>query len=525
MLLKKRYYEMTEKDYIIGVDCSTTAAKAIVWDKKGNSVVEAREDIPLLTPRPDWVEQRAEDWWDATAKSIRSAVQQVNPQRIAAIGITHQRESFVPINRDLKPVRNGILWTDTRSTAQVEQLRRKWGKKIHKITGRFPNLYASNVKIMWMKENEPTLFQSVYKYLDVAAYLNLKLTGRFITTWPSACPMGIVDISKLCWSREILDLLDVKEEQFCELTAPGSIVGTLNKETASLLGLPGGVPVVGGGGDGQCAALGAGVIEEGRASLNLGTAVVSELYSQEYTPGEPYRSMCGCVPKTYINETLIAAGVFTINWFIEEFGDDIQKVSKENNIVPEQIFEIMASEIGPGKPRLLMIPYWKAASAPFWDPFAKGVVIGWSENIKKAHFYRSILEGIIFEQKYLYDETQKYLNEKIEEIVLLGGGARSPLWRQIVADIVGIPVLIPTTLESTCLGAAMLAASAVGIYPGVSEASKNMSAVKDKYTPVKKNRDFYLKIYEEVYRSLFRTIQDLVDKFTKITLFENHIDY
>ena len=137
----------------------------------------------------------------------------------------------------------------------------------------------------------------------------------------------------------------------------------------------------------------------------------------------------------------------------------------------------------------------------------------------------TLLEGIIFEQKYLYDETQKYLNEKIEEIVLLGGGARSPLWRQIVADIVGIPVLIPTTLESTCLGAAMLAASAVGIYPGVSEASKNMSAVKDKYTPVKKNRDFYLKIYEEVYRSLFRTIQDLVDKFTKITLFENHIDY
>ncbi|MBA7543910.1 Glycerol kinase [subsurface metagenome] len=198
--------KITKKDFIIGVDSSTTAAKAIVWDKKGNCVVEAREDIPLLTPHTDWVEQRAGDWWDATAKSIYTAVQHIDPNRIAAIGITHQRESFVPLNKELNPVRNGILWTDTRTTTQVKWLRDKCGEKVHKITGRFPNLYASNVKIMWIRENEPAIFKNIYKYLDVAAYLYLKLTGKFVTTWPSACPMGIVDISNHCWSKEILDL-------------------------------------------------------------------------------------------------------------------------------------------------------------------------------------------------------------------------------------------------------------------------------------------------------------------------------
>lgn len=505
-----------KRDYVISIDCSTTAAKAIVWDKKGNLVAEGREKIQLLVPQPEWAEQEAEEWWSATAKAIKKAIRQVDCNKIAAIGITHQRESFVPVDREIKPLRNAILWLDARAISQVEKLKEIGGEKIQRITGLFPNLCTSNCKIMWIKENESSIFKKTYKFLDVHAYLIWKLTGRLVTTYSSAWSMGLVDISGFCWSKEIMELIGIKEEQLCELATPGKIVGKLTKEADSLLDLPEGIPVVGGGGDGQCAALGAGVIEEGRASLNLGTAVVSQLYSSEYAIGKSFRTECGCVPKTYLAESVILGGTFTINWFIKEFGYEESRVSKISKISPEEIFEIMASKIKPGMPRLLMVPYWKATMGPYWDSLARGIVIGWSGDITKAHFYRAIMEGIIFEQRFLYDQMEESLGKKIEKIVLLGGGANSSLWRQIVADIIGVSVLIPHTLEVTCLGAAILAAHGSGMYDSVQEASKNMSHIKGEYYPNKKSREFYLRIYERVYKHLFPRVQRLVDEFTKI---------
>lgn len=507
-----------KRDYVISVDCSTTATKAIVWDKKGNLVAEGREEMQLLIPKPEWAEQEAKKWWSATVKAMKEAIQQVDCNKIATIGITHQRESFVPVDREIKPLRNAILWLDTRATSQVERLKEIGGEKIQRITGLFPNLCTSNCKIMWIKENEPSIFKKTYKFLDVYAYLTWKLTARLVTTDASACPLGLLDISEFRWSKEIMELVGVKEEQFCELATPGKVIGKLSRESASLLDLPEGIPVIGGGGDGQCAALGAGVIEEGRASLNLGTAVVSQLYSSKYAIGSSFRTECGCVPGTYVAESLILAGTFTINWFIKEFGHEESRVSKINKIFPEEIFEIMASKIKPDMPRLLMVPYWKTTMGPYWDSLARGIVIGWNSDTTKAHFYRAIMEGIIFEQKFLYDQMEESLDKKIEKIVLLGGGANSSLWCQIVADITGVSVLIPHTLEVTCLGAAMLAAHGSGMYGSVQEASKNMSHIKGEYYPNKNSREFYLRIYERVYKHLFPKIQELVNEFTRITL-------
>jgi xylulokinase len=512
---------MVKKDCVIGIDCSTSASKAIIWDKAGNCIAEGRYEIPLLVPRPEWAEQEAEKWWDATVRAVKTAVRQVDKNRIGAIGITHQRESFVPLDSNMKPLRNGILWLDTRAVYEVEQLKTLGAEKIHKKTGLFPNLYASNVKIMWIRENEPRLFESVYKFMDVFAFLAWKFTGRMVTSWPSADPMGLVNMEDLCWDDEILNIVGVKEDQLCELAAPGEIVGEITKEASSALGLPEGIPLTGGGGDGQCAALGAGVVEEGRASLNMGTAVVSELYSEKYITGDTFRTMCGCVPRTYVPESIMAAGTFILNWYIKEFGRRETEQARSESIPVTKVFEDLAAGIGPGKPRLLMLPYLKGSSAPSWDPFAKGVMLGLCEGTTGAHFYRSIMEGIAFEQKFMYEQMEMSLNSKIKEIVLLGGGAKSPLWRQIIADITGIPILIPPSLETTCLGAGMLAAPAAGLYQSVFEASKGMSSVSETCVPIEKNLGFYKKIYDRVYRLLFPRIQDLVDEFTKLTSSEN----
>ena len=179
--------------------------------------------------------------------------------------------------------------------------------------------------------------------------------------------MGLVNMEDLCWDDEILNIIGLKEEQLCGLKAPGEIVGEVTKESAAALGLPEGIPVAGGGGDGQCAALGAGVVEEGRASLNMGTAVVSELYSEKYVTDDTFRTLCGCVPGTYVPESIMAAGTFILNWYIKEFGSREMGVSRTRNIPVTKVFEDLAAEIGPGESRLLMLPYLKGASAPTWD--------------------------------------------------------------------------------------------------------------------------------------------------------------
>ncbi|MBN2324994.1 MAG: FGGY-family carbohydrate kinase [Spirochaetes bacterium] len=506
-----------KKDLLIGIDCSTTASKAIVWDKRGTYIAEKRQKIPLISPYPEWAEQPAECWWDSTADALKSVVREIDRSRIAAIGITHQRETFVPLDGDMKPLRNGITWVDTRSKTEVEMMKKTCGDKINNISGRYPNLYASNSKIMWLREHEPSLFKRTYKYVDVGGYLLYRFTGNGVTSFPSACPMGIVDIKEHRWSEEIMLLLGVQREQFFDLVSPGTVAGGLTAEAAAAVGLPEGIPVVAGGGDGQCASIGAGVVGEGRASLNLGTAVVSQLCSNKYKPGKAYRSMCGCMPDTYINETLIAGGTLTVSWFIDAFGQDIKHLSDMSSITAEQVLEVMASAVKPGDPRLLLVPYWKGAAAPSWDQFAKGIVIGWSENMSRAHLYRAVLEGITFEQRYLYEETKRVSGCELEDIVLLGGGAKSPLWRRIVADICGIPVHIPHTFEATCLGAAMLAAYAVGLYKNVADAAEHMSMIRETYSPDMQNRNFYMKIYEKVYKRLFPKIRELVDEFTKLT--------
>jgi len=500
------------KDYVIGIDCSTTATKAIVWDRKGLPLAEGRKGMESLFPKPEWAEQKPEEWWNATVSAIRKVVLQVDPRRIAAIGITHQREGFVPVDADLTPLRAGILWIDTRAKKQVRELE-EWGaEKIHKITGIYPYPYTSHCKIMWIRENEPSVFFKTFKFLDVFAYLALRLTGKIVTTFPSASPWGLLNIKKLDWDNELLEVMGIKKEQLPELKAPGDIVGTLTKEAASFLGLPEGVPVVGGGGDGQCAALGAGVVEEGLASLNLGTSVVSELFAPSYVIGDSFRTLCGCVPGTYIAESINGGGTYLINWMLDKFGSEEKKLARINGIQTEDIFEIMAGKIKPGTPRLLLVPYWKGSFTPYHDPFARGIVVGWSGDTGKAHLYRAILEGIAFEQRLLYEKMEKSLKSKIKKVVLLGGGAKSSLWCQLIADITSRPALLPHTFEATCLGAAMLAACAAGMYKSVEDASRGMSRTVKEYRPNKTGD------YEQVYKHLFPKMRELVDEFTRLAL-------
>ena len=245
------------KDLVIGLDSSTTSTKAIAWANRGVAVAEGRSPIALTSPAPDWYEQNAEDWWNSACAALRDLLAQVSPERIAALGISTQRETFVPLAADGSPIRPAIVWLDQRCRQEVGWLSGRVGRRrIHQISGKPVDMAPVAYRMAWMLRNEPEHYRRTAFFADVHGYLTRRLTGEFRTSWTSADPLGLFDLLKKDWSEEILKALQVAPERLPVAMAPGSVLGQVNESAAQSTWLPAGTPVIAGGGDGQLAGLG-----------------------------------------------------------------------------------------------------------------------------------------------------------------------------------------------------------------------------------------------------------------------------
>lgn len=505
---------------VISVDSSTTACKAIAWDERGNAVAEGRASYPLLQPHPTWYEQDVEEWWSSTVQAISQCVSQIDVKRVVALGITHQRESFALVDAAGKAVRNGILWLDERSRPQVNWLAQTFGANaLHQVTGKPLAMTPSLPKIVWLLQNEPEAIAKAHKIVDVHAFLTHRLTGQFRTSLASADPMGLVDMANQRWAVELIEALGLRQEHFSELVAPGEIIGYLSPAAAVATGLPTGLPVVAGGGDGQCAGLGANATGN-RAYLNMGTAVVSGAMGTEYVADRAFRTLYAPLAGCYFFEHVLKGGVFTVSWYVEKFATDLRNPLLGRS--PEQILEAAAAKVPPGALGLLLVPYWNNVMDPYWDPAASGIMVGWNGAHGREHFYRAILEGVAFEQRLVGDAMMKTLKTEdtphpITEYVTMGGGSRSALWCQIMADITGVPVVRSSSAEATCLGPAILAAAAVQWYADARCAADAMTSVAERFEPNPEQQALYEPLYQDVYKQIFPTLQPLVDRLTALT--------
>jgi xylulokinase len=500
---------------VIGIDSSTTGCKAIAWDKHGRAAAEGRATYPLLQPAPNWFEQDAEGWWRGLCTGIRNLLAQIDVSHVEALCITHQRESFVPVDRQGKPMRNAILWLDERSHAQVKDLKRKvGGERFHQITGKVLTTNPSMTKIAWLIQHEPEVPGRAHKFLDAHAFLIYHLTDTFRTSLACADPMGLVDMRADTWCTELIQALGLRVDQFAELVPPGSVIGRVSKAGAEATGLPSGLPLIAGAGDGQCAGLGTNATG-GRASLNLGTAVVSGTISADYIVDNAFRTLYAPIAGAYYPEIVIHSGVFTVSWFVERFADDLRQAGGPHS--PEELLEAEAAQVPPGALGLMLVPYWTHAMSPYWDPAAAGITVGWMGGHGREHFYRAILEGIAFEQRLAGDAMMDALASRFSAYVALGGGSRSDLWCQIVADVTGVPVARSGTVEATCLGAGILAAAAAGWYSDVRGAADHMTSTAEPFTPDPDAQGFYDRLYREVYRPLFPTLQPLINRLYALT--------
>jgi len=506
------------QDLVAGFDSGTQSVKTIIFDENGGIAGLGRAAHKVSTPRPKWAEQDPRDWWKAFCTSMKMALRssKVSLKKIVAIGLTHQRSTLCIVDKNCNAILPAQVWYDSRAVKQVQWIKNEFGSERYmRIAGRIPDTAWFSSKLLWVKDNEPEAFKEAYKFLTVHGYFIRKLTGGWKDTY--AAPTGLLDEANYRYSDEILDAFEIPKEKLCELTPPGEVIGYISTEAARETGLPEGLPVASGAGDQQAGGLGCGVVNPGMAYLNLGTSVVLGLISSKYIYHQNFFVREGVLPETWNLEAIIDGGYWMITWFKENFAKEEIRKAKRLNVSTEDILDREASRISAGSDGLIVQPYWLGVHQPYWDEYAKGSAIGWMGGHKMAHFYRAIIEGIAYDMRLNLDGLEEATGIEIDDIRVFGGGAQSRLSCQTIADVFNKNISTVSTPEATALGAAILAAASVRLYPDIKQASLNMTKIKSKFTPIKSNSEVYNKLYDRIYRNyydsvkpLFREVADIV---------------
>ncbi|WP_458316880.1 xylulokinase [Mycolicibacterium brisbanense] len=478
---------------VVAVDCSTTAAKALVVDASGQVVGSGTHPLETLSPAPHQFEQHAPSWWTATRSAVGRALATVADRAsVAAICVTHQRESFVCLDGNNQPLRPAILWMDGRAGHEVG---RHGTEHVEVLSGKPADITPALYKLIWLRDHEPETMARCHRIADVHTYLVHAMTGQWVSSTASVDPLAILDLSASDYSDELLDLAGLTRRQLPTLVPTGAGIGVISPDVAREWGLNPDVAVIAGLGDGQAAGVGLGVTHPGAAYLVLGTAVVIGSENRAYVPSRAYRSMVSAIAGHTTVETFSASGTYLPTWFRREFGDP------DRAGAPDPELESRAAAITPGSDHLLTLPYWNAAQTPHWDSNASGVTIGWRGCHTPAHFYRSLLEGIAFELRLQLDGLEAARNEPVEVIRAMGGGARSALWTQILADVFDRPLQISASGEISALGAAAVALTAIGEFECIPEAAAAITTTDSVVEPSTHTSDYAAlrTVYERIY--------------------------
>ncbi len=497
---------------VIAIDSSTTSTKAIIVDVEGNVISLGRREIALLSPEQGFGEHDPRQWWTSTREAVGEAVGKLTPaekERIKAFGITHQRESFAPFTADGTPLRNGILWLDIRA---ADQILRYGTPEIHQLSGKPADVTPAIYKMAWVKEHQPDLWASAEKITTVSAYIAFCLTGKWVDSTACSDSLGLFDIAKLDYDEGLLQIAGVRREQMADLVKPGQTLGALKPELAKEWGIAE-IPIVAGCGDGQAAGVGAAAVTPDVAYLNMGTAVVAGVPSAEYRYEKLFRTEAAGVPDTYVLELVQNSGAYLSGWFRRAFG------KPELAGAPDPELEALAAARAPGSGGLVTMPYWGAVQSPHWDPIARGAIVGWRGTHGKGSMYRSILEGISLEMARSLRKLAESTGVELTTVRAMGGGLRSPLWRQIMTDAIGLPITGCKEEEISALGAAVIAMASTGVFgdTSIATAAQKMAQFTDKSEPNMDEHEVYAELGEiqgRLYSNLKET-NDLLHEFAK----------
>jgi xylulokinase len=450
--------------YFLGIDVSTTGAKAILVDEDGAVIASHNEPHPISTPRPLWSEQNPADWWNGVAASIREVLKHANVDDIYGVGLTGQMHSLVCLDKDGQVLRPAILWNDQRTQTECDDITARVGEdKLVRITGNRALTGFTAPKILWIRKHEPEIYAQIRRVLVAKDYIRYKLTGEFGTDVNEASGMLLMDVARRDWSDEVLAALEIPSRWLPEVHEGHAITGFISAEAAEITGLRVGIPVVAGGGDQAAQAVGVGAVESGVIALTVGTSGVVFAPTDHYAfePQGRLMALCHSVPDRwhFMGVTLSAAG--SLQWY-------------RNTLAAGVAYDDLTAEtasIPPGSEGLQFLPYLSGERTPYPDPLARGAFIGLTTRHTRAHMTRAVMEGVAFSLRDVF-ELIKVTNPQIKQVRVSGGGANSPLWRQIFADVLNVPLVTVDATEGAAYGAALLVGLSAKVFGSVEALTK-----------------------------------------------------
>ena len=492
--------------YFIGIDSSTTATKALLLDEAGRVVGVASAEYGYETPRPLWSEQQPDLWWSGTVNSIREVMAKtaVNPAHIAAIGLTGQMHGLVLLDAAGEALRPAILWNDQRTGAECDEMRARFGRqRLIDVTGNDALTGFTAPKILWVRNNEPEIYGRIAHILLPKDYVRLKLTGAYATDKAGAAGTQLFDLRRRNWSEELLAALEIEREWLPETFEGTAVTGHLSPGAATVTGLPAGIPVVGGGGDQAANAVGTGAVVDGVVALSLGTSGVVFASSDQaiIEPEGRLHAFCHAVPGKWHLMGVMLSAAGSLRWFRDALAAELDFAA----LVAE------AEAIPPGSDGLLFLPYLTGERTPHPDPLARGAFVGLTVRHTRAHLARAVLEGVAFGLRDSFALMQSAGLAGVTQARISGGGTRSQLWRQILADVLQVELATINTTEGAAYGAALLAAVGSGAFASVPEACQQVIRVTGVTRPGETTAvyDALYPLYRRLYPALQPTFHRL----------------
>ena len=504
---------------LLGIDVGTSGTKTILIDETGRVLARATEEYPLFSPKPLWSEQNPSDWWTATVGTIRAVLAKsgVEAKDISGIGLSGQMHGAVFLDETDSVLRPAILWNDQRTQAECDWITESIGRdRVVELTSNPVLTGFTAGKIVWLRNNEPEIFNRVRKVLLPKDYIRLKLTGEYATEVSDASGTSFFNVRRRQWSDEMLDGCGIPRDWMPPAFESVEISGRINSEAAGLSGVAEGTPVVGGGGDQAAGAVGNGIVRTGIVSSTVGTSGVVFAFSDEpkVDPALRLHTFCHAVPgKWHLMGVMLSAGG-SLQWYRDTFCDSEKVVASALGKDPYDLITAQAAQAPEGSEGLIFLPYLTGERTPYPDPNARGVFFGITRRTQRKHFARSVLEGVAYGLRDSFEIMQE-MNLPITQVRASGGGARSPLWRQIQADVTGFSHVTINVDEGPALGAAILAGVGAGVYQSVEEACGALIRIESETSPCAVNRAAYDRFYG-VYRSLYGCVKGQFEEVSRI---------
>lgn len=491
--------------YLLAHDLGTSGNKAVLYSEDGTLVYSCTKEYGLFVENANWCEQNADDWWGAVAAATREITEKFNPADIAAVSFSGQMMGCLAVDRNGNPLRNSIIWADMRATAEDAYIRSQidmWD--FYRITGHRISGSYGGPKMMWLKNNEPETYARTYKFLNAKDYIILKLTGKFVTDYTDASSNTLWDLKAHRWSEEIVNLCGLDMGKLPDALPSTTVAGTVTAEAAAMTGLLQGTPVVCGGGDGVCSAIGTGCIKVGVAHSCMGTSSWIALTSDEplLDPTMTNNTWPHIVPGHYLPFGTMQCGGGSFNWAVGElYGREIaEKAGGSKFAVPTM--EAEASCVGANG--LLFLPYLIGERSPRWNSKAKGVFAGLTISHKRGDMLRAVMEGVALNLGCILNSMTR-CGCTVDDIVVVGGGAKNALWRQIFADVYGVRIEKPAnTDEATSMGAAITGGVGVGLFDSF-DVIERFNTIENVHMPIAENNEQYQKLlalFDECYERM-----------------------